>query len=141
MLKALALSFLLLTSSCTWIQNYRVKSQATEQVTTNLRKTVTEEFDSTLSPIFPRKNDFIEFVLGETTVEVEDIKELPNNRYSVGIKLHTVAPEARRALLEIIKPLQGGDLNAFNFNNGLDLLKEHHTKTETIDDLRLRIGL
>lgn len=121
----LPLCFIVLTSSsCESIQNYRAKIKIRNEVELSLRKELSTEFEQTLSREFPRKIDFVDFVLNQTEIEVVDVESLPNNEFSGLITVSSISDSARHIILEIIKPLQGRSINSFNFNDGISLISQ-----------------
>lgn len=123
--KRLLAGILLLSGAgCGWIQDYRLRAQATTQATEELRAQLTKEFRETLGDSFARENDYVASVLGETSVEILSVGATEGPEVPVTLKIRTVSSQVRHDLREIIRPLRDRQLNAFNFDDARRLIEQ-----------------
>lgn len=109
-------------SSCELVHDYQAKSSAEDQARTEYRERLDEEFEQVLPKNHPRKLDFIDFVIDNSEIEATEIKD----NKAVIINMKTISPQVRHLLLEILKPVEGRSVNAFNFGEALKLVRERH---------------
>lgn len=128
-------------SGCTWVRDYQVRSRGSAQLEKEIRTTLDKEYAESLGHEFPRRNDYVEFIMGRTTIDMGDVTEKAGGGFIVPADIHTVSPEARGALVGVIKPLEGKSLNAFNFANALELFKQRGMKTESHEAKQMQVEL
>lgn len=142
MKKTLSLFLLpLLFLGCTWIQDYRVKGRVIEDHKRRVH-TVTRSLYELALPGNPRGNDFASVVVNQTEIEVTEIKETSDNKYSVVMKVRSITPAALSTMVEIVRPLSETDMSAFNFTDGFNLIRQKNSiKVDGVEEVRVHTSL
>lgn len=115
--------FSILLPGCSYFGNGAIRSSAEVTALEKLKSVLQTEVDATITKNHPRANDFIVFVQQKTSTNVESIVEITDDQRQVKMKVHTINPEVRQMILEIVGKLEGKKANAFNFTDALGMIK------------------
>ena len=106
-------------SSCSFMKQREIKKASSEILTSEIQETLLKEQRSVVQGKNNRGKTFAQYVLDHTLIEISEIKEVTETDYLLEAKIHTINPEVRQIVLEILAPMDQATSNAFNFSEGL----------------------